>query len=87
MFNSIKDFRDDPSLSAKLFAFCHLLYEQTPKSQKEELKENELKSERKKSETIDYLPPLVTRNKALSIYGTNQGKIFILLMYLLKQEA
>lgn len=26
MFNSIKDFREDPSLSAKLFAFCHLLY-------------------------------------------------------------
>jgi hypothetical protein len=70
MFNSIKEFRDDPALSAKLFAFCHLLYEQTPKLQNEESKEGKdtgTKSVRKQSENLEYLP-LVSRNKTMSGY-------------------
>lgn len=30
IFNSIKEFRDDPNLTAKLFAFCQLLEEKAP---------------------------------------------------------
>ena len=30
IFNSTKQFREDPTLCAKLFAFCHLIYDRIP---------------------------------------------------------
>ncbi len=85
MFNSIKEFRDDPSLSAKLFAFCHLLHEQRPKIPEEQKETIISRAQRKISENLDYTPPLVTRNKALSIYS-GTGNDFSLLKVTLQQK-
>jgi len=50
IFNSIKQFRDDPSLCAKLFAFCHLLSERAALSAPKALPVAEAETEGDKNE-------------------------------------
>lgn len=57
MFNSIKEFKEDPSLSAKLFAFCKLLNDKAPKKDKEEFKEE--------SDKMDFVPQITVPRKRI----------------------
>jgi len=82
IFNSIKQFRDDPSLCAKLFAFCHLLSERaaltTQRAPSIEAAEDEKEPKRKGSslyvsKTTDEQGNVVYKTEEQNKEGYSEG--------------